>query len=178
MVLLAGLGDTVQIYRGLASRLSSEFKVVGLTRRGHGRSDKPENEFNLETLVDDIRNFLDHLGIQRPILVGHSFGGIEIYHFSKHNPQRVDAIVLLDALFPKLDPQPDLSGDPVWAVISTDGPKSSDLVSRQAYLEYYKRVKPVLARLWCESIEADLLDKTTLNDNGYIEFHHDDALMN
>lgn len=36
MVLLAGLGDTAHIYHGIASKLANQFRVVGLTRRGHG----------------------------------------------------------------------------------------------------------------------------------------------
>jgi pimeloyl-ACP methyl ester carboxylesterase len=178
IVLLAGLGDTAQIYRGLAPKLSNSFRVMGLTRRGHGRSDRPEDGYELETFVEDIRIFLDTLEIERPILIGHSFGGLEILDFARCYPQRVEAIVYLDALFPKLDPQPDLSGDPVWSVISSGGPTMADLASRHEYLAYYKHVRPVWTRLWCEAIEADLMDKVVTCENGRLEFCHDDQLMN
>lgn len=46
LVLLAGLGDNVQIFSGLASKLSNDFRVVGLTRRGHGRSERPESGYD------------------------------------------------------------------------------------------------------------------------------------
>lgn len=48
LVLLAGLGDTAHLYRGLAPKLASRFSVVGLTRRGHGRSGRPESGYDLE----------------------------------------------------------------------------------------------------------------------------------
>ena len=178
LVLLAGLGDTAHLYRGLAPKLASRFRVVGLTRRGHGRSSKPDSGYDLDTLVQDIRRFLDTLGIDRSILVGHSFGGLEMPLFAIRYPQRVEAIVYFDALFPRLDPEPDLSGDPIWSVLPTGGPTAADLGSREAYLAHYKRARPAWARIWCEAMEADLMDKVTIVDDGRLEFHHDDELMN
>ena len=178
MVLLAGLGDTAQLYRGLAPALADRHRVVGLTRRGHGRSERPESGYELDTLVEDIRRLLDRLAIERSILVGHSFGGLEMPLFAKRYPERVAAIVYLDALFPVLDPEPDLSGDPIWSVVPRGGPTADDLVSRDAYLSYFKRARPAWAQIWCEAIEADLMDKATIQDNGHLEYHHNDGLMN
>lgn len=76
LVLLAGLGGTAHLFRGLAPRLRERFRVAGLTRRGHGRSARPLDGYDLETLVGDIRGFLDALGLERAILVGHSFAGL------------------------------------------------------------------------------------------------------
>jgi pimeloyl-ACP methyl ester carboxylesterase len=178
MVLLAGLGDSAQQYRGLAPKLVNRFRVVGLTRRGHGRSDKPDSAYDLDTLVEDVRRFQDALGIERSILVGHSFAGLEMPRFAMRYPERVEALVFLDALFPKLDPEPDLSGDPIWSAIPTGGPTADDLVSREAYLSYYRRARPAWARIWCQAIEADLMDRVEVKQDGRLEFRHDDGLMN
>lgn len=178
MVLLAGLGDTAHQYRGLAPKLASSFRVVGLTRRGHGQSDQPAAGYDLETLVEDIRRFLDQLRMKRVILVGHSFGGLEAALLAIRYPHRIEAIVYLDALFPRLDPEPDLSRDPIWSVIPTEAPTPEDLVSREAYLDYYRRARPAWARIWCEAIEADLMSKVSVKDGGGLESHHDDELMN
>jgi pimeloyl-ACP methyl ester carboxylesterase len=185
-VLLAGLGDTAQLYRGLAPKLVRKLapeigrqpRVVALTRRGHGRSDRPVLGYDLQTFVRDICRFLDEFSIERAILVGHSYGGIEATLFARLHPERVEALVYLDALFPVLDPEPDLSGDPVWSVIPTGGPTGGDLSSREAYLAYCRRARPAWARLWCKAIEADLMDKVTIRSDGRLEYHHDDALMN
>ncbi len=178
MVLLAGLGDSAQHYRCLAPKLADRLRVVGLTRRGHGRSERPESGYDLDTFVEDIRRFLDHLSIESSILVGHSFAGLEMPRFAIGYPQRVEAIVYLDALFPQLDPEPDLSGDPTWSVVPTGGPTADDMASRDAYYTYYRRARPAWARIWNEAIEADLMDKVTLEEDGRLTFHHDDELMN
>lgn len=177
IVLFAGLGDTAHQYCGLAPRLTGRFRVAGLTRRGHGQSDRPSSGYDLETFAEDIRCFLDALEVRRAILIGHSFGGLEAVRFAIRYPQRVEAIVFLDALFPSLDPEPDLSGDPIWSVIPMNGPTAADLVSREAYFAYYRRARPAWGRIWCEAIENDLMSKVTLRDDGSLEFHHDDELM-
>jgi pimeloyl-ACP methyl ester carboxylesterase len=161
MVLLAGLGGTAQLFRGLAPRLAERFGVVALTRRGHGRSDRPEAGYDLDTMVDDIRRLLDTMEFSRAIFVGHSWAGIEILRFAARYPDLVEAVIYLDALHQLLEPQPDSAADPVWTVLEMR-PKPEDLVSPEAYLAYYKRSRPDLASIWCEAIEADRLEDMTI----------------
>lgn len=177
ILLLAGLGNTAHIFRGLAPRLTANFRVVGLTRRGHGRSDRPAEGYDLNTLVEDIRVFLDTMGFESVILAGSSFAGLEMPLFARRYPQRVESIVFLDALFPKLDPEPDFSGDPVWAEAPSE-PDPLDLVSQETYLNFQKRLRPDLARIWCTAIEADLLEQVAVGANGRLQYHHDNDLMN
>src|SRR5215216_5564411 len=82
LVLLAGLGATAKYYGNLAPKLATRFKAMGLTRRGHGHSDRPNSGYDLEHFVEDIRGFLDEVGIERVILVGHSLAGYEIPLFA------------------------------------------------------------------------------------------------
>lgn len=177
LLLIAGLGDTVQIFGGLGPHLAKWFRVLGLTRRGHGRSDRPEAGYDLDTFVEDIRLFLDVMEIERAILVGHSFAGLEMPRFAIRYPGRAEALIFLDALFPRLNPEPDLSGDPVRPLLPTTL-VPDDLVSLEAYLSYYRRARPAWARIWCEAIEADLLEKAAIREDGTVQNQHDDALMN
>ncbi len=124
----------------------NRFRVVGLTRRGHGRSARPDSGYAFDTLVKDIHYFLDALGLDRTILVGHSFAGLEIPFFTIQYLHCVEEIVYLDALFPKLDPEPDLSDNPVWS-LHPKRPTDDNLASRKAFLVYYKRARPDLARI-------------------------------
>ena len=162
LLLLAGLGGTAHLFRGLAPRLRDRFRVLGLTRRGHGRSDRPDSGYHLETLVGDIRNFLDAQEIEQAVLVGHSFAGLEMPLFAIRHPERVEAIVYLDGLNPNLEPAPDPAKDPVWTVLERT-PSDADLISPEAYLAYHKRSRPDLASVWCEAIEADKLEDMTID---------------
>ena len=99
ILFLHGLGDTAHIFDDLAPKFTNQFRVLGLTRRGHGQSEKPETGYDTATLVEDIRQFLDALKIERVILVGHSLAGDELTRFAGEHPDRVIKLVYLDAAY-------------------------------------------------------------------------------
>ncbi len=161
VVLLAGLGGTAHLFRGLAPKLAERFRVLALTRRGHGRSQVPDSGYDLETLVADIGNFLHAKGIERAALVGHSFAGLEITRFAVLHPEQVEALIYLDALDVTLEPAPKPADNPALAALATT-PLEEDLESPAAYLAYHRR-RPDLASVWCEAIEADKLEDMTID---------------
>jgi non-heme chloroperoxidase len=99
VVLLAGSGGTAHVYDDLAPQLIDRFRVVGLTRRGHGVSSRAADttSYTLDPLTDDIRTVLDSLRIRRASLAGHSIAGAEITRFAARWPDRVDRLVYLDS---------------------------------------------------------------------------------
>lgn len=99
LLFLPGLGCNAHIFDNFAPRFTDRFRVLALTRRGHGDSDYPETGYDIDTLVEDIRQFLDYLGIERVILVGHSLAGIELSHFAALHPERVEKLIYLDAVY-------------------------------------------------------------------------------
>src|SRR5689334_9340772 len=58
LLFLHGMGDTAHIYDSLAPKFTNQFRVLGLTRRGHVQSEIPETGYDTATLVEDIRQFL------------------------------------------------------------------------------------------------------------------------
>jgi pimeloyl-ACP methyl ester carboxylesterase len=99
LLLLTGGGETAHIYDDLAPKFTDQFHVIGLTRRGQGQSEKPETGYDTATLVEDIRQFLDAMKVQRVSLVGHSLAGDELTMFAAKYPQRVEKLVYLDAAY-------------------------------------------------------------------------------
>jgi pimeloyl-ACP methyl ester carboxylesterase len=97
LLFLSGVGDSAHIFDGFAPQFTDQFRVLALTRRGHGESDKPESGYDLPTLVEDIRNFLDALNIPQVNLVGHSMAGDELTLFTQRYPDRVRKLVYLDS---------------------------------------------------------------------------------
>lgn len=97
LLFLAGLGSTAHVFDEFAPRLADRFHVYGLTRRGYGRSSRPDGGYTPHRLALDIRAVLDSLGIERAILVGHSFAGDEMSLFAQKFADRVAALVYLDA---------------------------------------------------------------------------------
>ena len=82
LLFLTGLGNSAHIFDDIAPKFIDGFRVLGLTRRGHGKSDHPKHGYDPKTLVEDIRQFLDALTIARVSLVGHSMAGDEMTLFA------------------------------------------------------------------------------------------------
>jgi pimeloyl-ACP methyl ester carboxylesterase len=97
VVLLHGLASNARIWDGVASRLAGAgLRVVALDLRGHGASDQPASGYDFATLVRDLDAALAGLGLERPVLVGHSWGANIALQFAADRPGRVDALALVD----------------------------------------------------------------------------------
>jgi pimeloyl-ACP methyl ester carboxylesterase len=99
ILFLAGLGSTAHIFDELAPELTNDFRVLAMTRRGFGQSEKPANGYDATNLVNDIAGLMDALKVDRVILAGHSLAGQEMTRFAVKYPQRVRRLVYLDAAY-------------------------------------------------------------------------------
>ncbi len=68
-----------------------------------GQSDKPASGYENEVLIEDVRQFLDSLGIRRASLVGWSMGGNELTGMATRYSERVEKLVYLDAAYDRSD---------------------------------------------------------------------------
>lgn len=74
VVLAHGLASTCHIWDLVAPILSKDFRVLALDQRGHGESDKPDCGYDFPTVAGDLLRFVEAMGLERPIIVGHSWG--------------------------------------------------------------------------------------------------------
>jgi len=99
LLFLHGMNGTAHWFDDFAPRFTNQFRVLGLTRRGHGESEMPETGYDTATLVEDVRQFLDALKIQRVVLAGHSFAGDEVTRFAVMYPDRVIKVIYFDSAY-------------------------------------------------------------------------------
>ncbi len=158
MLFLHGLGDTAHIFDDLAPKFTNQFRVLGLTSRGHGQSEKPETGYDTGTLVGDIRQFLDDLKIERVILIGHSLAGDQLTRFAGEHPDRLIKLVYLDAAhdragLPEIQKQlpPELS------------PTKADMESLESFRGWVSRMT-----FWSEAWEANLREMMVFSADGRI----------
>lgn len=83
-------------YRPAFSALAELAQVVYLDQRGHGRSDRggPES-WTLARWADDVRDFCDALGIERPVVLGTSFGGYVGMAYASRYPEHPAKLILV-----------------------------------------------------------------------------------
>ncbi|WP_433565311.1 alpha/beta fold hydrolase [Nocardia sp. CA-151230] len=96
VIALHGHMSDGESFTDLAARLSAGWRLVALDQRGHGHSDRAA-DYTRDGYLADILALLDHLGLERAVLLGHSLGGINAYQFAARHPERVAAIIDIDA---------------------------------------------------------------------------------
>ncbi|MFB8277325.1 alpha/beta fold hydrolase [Nocardia colli] len=92
---LHGHMSDAESFNGLAERLAPGSRLIALDQRGHGFSDRAA-DYSRAGYLADIAALLDHLGLERVVLVGHSLGGINAYQFAARHPERVEAFIDAD----------------------------------------------------------------------------------
>ncbi|MEU6714601.1 alpha/beta hydrolase [Nonomuraea sp. NPDC046802] len=95
VVLLHGLGGTLDAWREVAPALTGAHRVVSMDLRGHGLSG--DGPWGWDTALGDIEAVVDHLGLDAPAIVGHSLGGMLALLWAARHPE-CPAIVNLDGL--------------------------------------------------------------------------------
>ena len=75
---------------------SAGHRCVALDLRGHGRSDKPQQAYTMAGYADDVAWVIDRLGLDCPVVVGHSMGGAIALQLAADHPEAVRAVVLDD----------------------------------------------------------------------------------
>lgn len=77
LVLVHGLGDDRRLFRPLRERLAHRFTTVALDLRGHGDS-SAARDYDPFALYRDVHAVMTTCGIDRPVLIGHSLGGVAV----------------------------------------------------------------------------------------------------
>ena len=84
------------------AHFSATHRCIAVDLRGHGASDKPEQEYTIRGFADDVAWLCGELGLVKPVVVGHSMGGATALALAAARPDLPRAIVMLDPaiLFP------------------------------------------------------------------------------
>lgn len=91
-----GLTANCRFWDCLANVLSPHHRVIAMDLRGRGLSDKPPTGYSIDSHCKDVLALMDDLGLERPVLMGHSLGAFISLVFAAQTPQRVDRLILVD----------------------------------------------------------------------------------
>ncbi|MET9361212.1 alpha/beta fold hydrolase [Streptomyces sp. NPDC006632] len=97
LVFLHGWGTSGRVWDAQVADLMADHRVITLDWRGCGRSDRPATGYSIAEVTLDVLEFLDVMGLERPVLIGSSIAGAFLVEAALAAPDRLGAIVPVDA---------------------------------------------------------------------------------
>ncbi len=139
LVLLHGGMMTVDLnFAGLIPTLARDHQVIAVEFQGHGRTADTDREITPAALAGDVVALLDHLGVDRAHVLGHSMGGAVALELAVGHPSRVRSVVPISASVRPDGMHEDLMDQSRHAT-STRMPSAQDFADMQ---EAYQRLSP------------------------------------
>ena len=98
IVLLHGTSASLHTWEGWVKELARQRRVISLDLPGFGLTGPfPDGDYRVEHYTQFLLALLDHLRVNRVVLVGNSFGGQLAWRFALAHPERSARLVLVDA---------------------------------------------------------------------------------
>lgn len=104
VVMVHGLTGNLAVWHlHIVPALHDRFRILTYDLRGHGYSDTPPSGYDPDSMASDLLELLDALGIERPVIVGHSYGADIALYFAARNPERLREAIAIEPALPALE---------------------------------------------------------------------------
>ncbi len=145
VVAIHGLTANHTCWASVADALAPDVRLVAYDLRGRGESDKPATGYSLATHGQDLAGLLDHFGLTRAVVIGHSLGAHIALRFAVTQPRRVAKLILVDG---GLDVRPEVLDSLAPAI----GRLGVEFPSLSAFLDRMRSL-PMFAGRWNDHLE-------------------------
>src|SRR3982075_1298093 len=97
LILLHGGLGSGEMFGPILPQLAARHQVIAVDLQGHGRTADIDRPLDVRLMADDIAALIDHLGLDRPDVVGYSLGGGVALHTAMKYPGKVGRLVAASA---------------------------------------------------------------------------------
>jgi pimeloyl-ACP methyl ester carboxylesterase len=137
LILLHGGLGSGEMFGPLLPALAASHKVIAVDLQGHGRTADVDRPISIETMADDIAALIEHLGLDRPDVMGYSLGGGVAMLTAIRHPEVVGRLVAVSANIRRSAIYPDM-----LVQQGQVGPESVEFMKETPMYELYQRVAP------------------------------------
>ncbi|MBC3764340.1 alpha/beta fold hydrolase [Neptunicella marina] len=95
LVLIHGLFGSLENLGMIARELQDKYQIISIDLPDHGQSFRTEN-FSYDTYASAVMQTLDHIGIQRTTILGHSMGGKVAMNIALTQPDLIEKLIIAD----------------------------------------------------------------------------------
>ena len=161
VIALHGLASSSRWYDLVAPLLADTHRVVAPDQRGHGLSEHPSTGYDWQSLAADVAAFMEAVGLDRPAVLGHSWGGYVALALAAKFPRSVSRVVLIDGGFMDWTRWPGAHRewfDDLLQPRRVTGDREEYLASQRAHL----------ANCWSEELEPIVMSMVHTGEDGQV----------
>ena len=155
ILLLHGWGQNIEMMKMLGDNFSDIFRITILDFPGFGLSEEPREAWNIKDYANMLEEFINELGIKKPIIMGHSFGGRVAIRYSAEHV--VEKIVLFGSPCVREDTELPLSVKILKGIKKLPGmDKIGEFAKNFIGSRDYKAASPVMRQTLVNVVNEDL----------------------
>jgi pimeloyl-ACP methyl ester carboxylesterase len=137
MILLHGGLGSGEMFGPILPALGEKHQLIVPDLQGHGRTADIDRPIDERLMADDIAALIDHLGLEKPDLIGYSLGGGVAFHAAVKHPDKVRKLVIASVYFRWDDVHPELLAQ--MGQVNAD---AADLMKDTPMYQLYQQVAP------------------------------------
>ena len=162
VVMLHGWASNGELFRASAERVAAKYYVLAPDLPGAGLTPEPPGEWFVDDFVDFVIRFIQHFGLKRVILLGHSFGGRVIIKMANRAglPFEIDKLILVDAA----GIRPEKTGEQklkervakFGKKVLSGSPKLTEKLQAHVGSADYRAASPLMRKILVNTVREDL----------------------
>ena len=166
IIALHGLRSFAYTWEPVALPLAERFRIVALDQRGRGRSDwDPQRRYHASEYVHDLEALVDHLDLDRFVIVGHSMGGANAFIYASQHPDRLAGLVIED-----MGPGASAASAGADRIRRELLATPAEFAGRDAAATFWRRKRPNISEA---AVQARVQHSMKPLDDGRIAWRHD-----
>ena len=161
VVALHGLASSAHWYHRLSHNMAGDYRIIAPDQRGHGQTTQAPGGYDWQTLASDVVGLMNHLGVERAPVLGHSWGGHVASNLAARFPDRVSCLAMIDGGFQDGHLLPGAS----WELFKQRfGPRDVSGTKE----EFLSRLRTQMADSWADDLERTVLSMVYEDEQGLI----------
>lgn len=157
IVLLHGWGQNIEMMKPLGDAFQRDFRITIIDLPGFGESDRPSNVWTIYDYMECVHTLLKLLKIEKPLMIGHSFGGkITLAYASKYPTEK---IVLLASPFKKEIKKLSMKTKVLKGLKKVPGlSRFEEVAKKHIGSRDYRNADPIMRSILVEHVNLDLTE--------------------
>jgi pimeloyl-ACP methyl ester carboxylesterase len=151
VVMVHGITGNLAVWHlHIVPALADRFRMLTYDLRGHGLTETPPSGYSPDGMAEDLLDLLDALEVERPVVIGHSYGADVALYLAARHPERVSEVIAIESALPAMEQvrrHDDWVGWSYW-VTALEGAGLSVPPERRTDLRYLLRATIDMPKKW------------------------------